>query len=150
MRIFDGLDDLASAVGTHLGYSEWHVIDQARVNGFADATGDYQWIHTDPDRAATGPFGQTIAHGYLTLSLQPMLLTEIYEVRGLTMMINYGLNRVRFPSPAVVGSRVRGGAELLELVPSQGGVQAIVRVTIESDASSKPVCVAESVALLVP
>jgi acyl dehydratase len=149
MRTFNGLDELGQAVGTHLGYSDWHTITQAQINLFAEATGDDQWIHTDPERAATGPFGTTIAHGYLTLSLIPRLVWQIYTVEGLRMGVNYGSNKVRFPAPVPVGSRVRAGAELLELTRGPQGAQTTVRVTIEREGSDKPACVAETVAVLV-
>ncbi len=150
MRIFDGIDDFATATGSHLGYSQWHVVSQEQVDRFADATGDHQWIHTDAARAAAGPFGGTIAHGFLTLALGAALIAEVYEVHGLSMMINYGLNRTRFPAPAPVGSRLRAGAELVELKRGPDGAQAVVRLTVECDGAKKPVCVAEAVALLVP
>ncbi|MBY9074672.1 MaoC family dehydratase [Nocardioides sp. WL0053] len=149
MRTFHGLDELEKAVGTHLGYSDWQTITQEQVNLFADATGDHQWIHVDPEKAAQGPFGTTIAHGYLTLSLVPSLVWQIYTVEGLRMGVNYGSNKVRFPAPVPVGSRVRGGAELLELVRGPQGAQATVRVTIELEGSDKPACVAETVSVLV-
>jgi acyl dehydratase len=149
MKTFNGLDELGQAVGTHLGYSDWHTITQAQINLFAEATGDDQWIHTDPERAATGPFGTTIAHGYLTLSLIPRLVWQIYTVEGLRMGVNYGSNKVRFPAPVPVGSRVRAGAELLELTRGPQGAQTTVRVTIEREGSDKPACVAETVAVLV-
>ncbi|WP_116047654.1 MaoC family dehydratase [Amycolatopsis palatopharyngis] len=148
MRVFSGLDDFAGAVGEVLGHSDWHTITQEQVNTFADATGDHQWIHIDTERAAAGPFGATIAHGYLTLSLIPMLGKEIYQVDNLSMGINYGLNKVRFPQPVRVGSRVRAGAELAELTDVPGGKQAVVRWTIEIDGESKPACIAETVARL--
>jgi acyl dehydratase len=150
MKTFAGLDEFEKAVGTHLGHSDWHTITQKQVNLFADATGDHQWIHVDPQRAAGGPFGTTIAHGYLTVSLIPMLLEEIYRVDGLAMAINYGSNKVRLPSPAPVGSRVRAGAELLELRAGGLGVHATVRVTVERDGSDKPACIAEIISVLVP
>ncbi|MBA0124992.1 MaoC family dehydratase [Haloechinothrix sp. YIM 98757] len=150
MRVFHGLDELKQAVGEHLGYSEWHTISQERVNQFAEATGDHQWIHVDPERAAHGPFGGTIAHGYLTLSLLPMLSQEIYRVEGLSMGVNYGSNKVRFPAAVPVGSRVRAGAELVDVAAGQNGAQATVRVTVELEGSDKPACVAEVVSLLVP
>jgi acyl dehydratase len=150
MKTFNGLDEFEKAVGTHLGYSDWHTITQRQVDLFAEATGDHQWIHVDPDRAAAGPFGTTIAHGYLTLSLIPMLVGEIYTVDGLKMGINYGSNKVRLPSPVPVGSRVRAGAELLELKNGPQGAQATVRVTVEREGSDKPSCVAETVSVLVP
>ncbi|WP_308207790.1 MaoC family dehydratase [Actinomadura madurae] len=121
MRTFTGVDEYEKAVGTHLGHSEWHTITQEQVNLFADATGDHQWIHLDTERAAQGPFGTTIAHGYLTLSLIPMLLAQIYRVEGLRMGVNYGANKVRFPAPVPVGSRVRAGAELLSLERGPAG-----------------------------
>jgi len=146
MRVFSGLDDFAAAVGEHLGYSEWHTVTQEQVNTFADATGDHQWIHVDVDRAAAGPFGGTIAHGYLTLSLIPMLAAAIYRIDGITMGINYGLNKVRFPQPVPVGARIRGGAELLEVTDVGPATQSVVRWTIEIDGAAKPACVAEMVA----
>jgi acyl dehydratase len=149
VKTFNGLDELEQAVGTHLGYSDWHTITQEQIDLFAEATGDHQWIHTDPERAATGPFGTTIAHGYLTLSLVPMLVWQIYTVEGLRLVVNYGSNKVRFPSPVPVRSRVRAGAELLELTRGPRGAQATVRVTVEPDGADKPACVAEVVSLLV-
>lgn len=150
MQTFNGLDELATAVDTHLGYSQWHEITQEQVDKFAEATGDHQWIHTDADKAAKGPFGGTIAHGFLTLSLVPMLVWEIYEVAGLSMGVNYGTNKVRFPAPVPVGSRLRAGAELVALNEASSGAQAVVKVTIERKGSDKPVCVAETVTVLVP
>jgi acyl dehydratase len=150
MRTFDGLDEFEKAVGTHLGYSDWHTITQEQIDLFAEATGDDQWIHVDPEKAAAGPFGTTIAHGYLTLSLVPKLVWEIYKVNGLSMGVNYGSNKVRFPSPVPVGSRVRAGAELVELTRGPNGAQATVRVTIEREGGDKPACVAETVSVLVP
>ena len=149
MSTFNGLDEFERAVGTHLGYSDWHTITQEQINLFAEATGDHQWIHTDPERAATGPFGTTIAHGYLTLSLVPTLVRQIYTVEGLRMGVNYGSNKVRFPSPVPVGSKIRAGAELLELKRGPRGAEARVRVTIERDGVDKPACVAETVSVLV-
>ncbi|MEU5993432.1 MaoC family dehydratase [Spirillospora sp. NPDC047418] len=149
MRTFSGVDDYAKAVGTHLGHSEWHTITQEQVDRFADATGDHQWIHIDPERAAGGPFGATIAHGYLTLSLIPMLAAEIYRVEGLRMGVNYGTDRVRFPAPVPVGSRVRAGAELLALERGPAGARATVRVTIGREGGGKPVCVADTLSVLV-
>ncbi|TDC64870.1 MaoC family dehydratase [Actinomadura sp. GC306] len=149
MRTFSGVDELEKAVGGHLGHSGWHTITQERVNLFADATGDHQWIHIDAERAAQGPFGGTIAHGYLTLSLLPMLAAEIYRVEGLSMGVNYGSDKVRFPAPVPVGSRVRAGAELLSLERGPAGARAKVRVTIEREGGDKPVCVAEVLSLLV-
>ena len=150
MRVFADLDELAAAKGEHLGHGEWHEITQAEINLFADATGDHQWIHVDLEKAAAGPFGAPVAHGYLTLSLIPLLVRDIYTVRGLAMGVNYGLNKVRFPSPVVVGSRVRAGAELAEVVDVAQGKQAVVKVTVEIEGNPKPACVAETVVLLVP
>ncbi|WP_328418541.1 MaoC family dehydratase [Micromonospora sp. NBC_00389] len=150
MQTFNGLDEFEQAVGSHLGYSEWHTVTQGQINLFAEATGDHQWIHVDPEKAASGPFGTTIAHGYLTLSLVPKLVWEIYKVDGLSMGVNYGSNKVRFPSPVPVGSRIRAGAELVELTRGPNGAQATVRITIERDGGDKPVCVAETVSVLVP
>ncbi len=134
----DGIAGLKSKVGEHIGYSDWHQITQEQINLFADATGDHQWIHVDPDRAASGPFGTTIAHGYLTLSLIPMLLEQVLSVRGVSMAINYGANKVRFPSPVPSGSKVRLGATLAELEEIPGGAQALVDITIEVEGSTKP------------
>jgi acyl dehydratase len=149
MRVFNGIDELKQAVGEHLGHSDWHTVTQDKVDLFADATGDHQWIHVDPERAKAGPFGGTIAHGYMTLSLLPMLNQQIYRIDGLTMGINYGTNKVRFPSPVPVGSRVRAGTEILEVNPNAQGAQAVVRTTIEVEGGEKPACVAESVVVLV-
>ncbi|MEU4769708.1 MaoC family dehydratase [Actinosynnema sp. NPDC023794] len=150
MRVFADLEELAAAKGEHLGHGEWHEITQAEINLFADATGDHQWIHVDLEKAAAGPFGAPVAHGYLTLSLIPLLVRDIYTVRGLAMGVNYGLNKVRFPSPVVVGSRVRAGAELAEITDAAQGKQAVVKVTVEIEGNPKPGCVAETVVLLVP
>ncbi len=149
MRTFSGLDEFEKEVGTHLGHSDWHVITQEQVDLFAEATGDHQWIHTDPERAASGPFGTTIAHGYLTLSLVPTLVREIYRIESLRMGVNYGSNKVRFPSPVPVGSKIRAGAELLELKRNPQGAQSTIRVTIEREAGDKPACIAEIVSVLV-
>lgn len=149
-RVFADLAEFEAAVGQHLGTGEWHTITQDQVNLFADATGDHQWIHVDPERAAQGPFGAPIAHGYLTLSLIPMLGAAIYRVEGLSMGVNYGVNKVRFPQPVTVGSRVRASAELAQVTDAQTGKQAVVRWTIEIDGEDKPACVAETVVLLVP
>ena len=139
----DGINGLEKLVGEHLGYSEWHEVTQEQVNLFADATGDHQWIHVDVERAKAGPFGGPIAHGYLTLSLAPTLLTEIMLVDGVSMGINYGLNKLRFPSPVPVGSKVRAGATLANVEPVSGGVQVTLNTTFEIEGGSKPVCVAE-------
>ncbi|RZQ65745.1 MaoC family dehydratase [Amycolatopsis suaedae] len=149
MRVFTDVDEFAAAAGEHFGYTGWTTITQEQVQLFADATGDHQWIHLDTERAAAGPFGGTIAHGYLTLSLIPRFGQELYQVTNLTMGINYGLNKVRFPQPVKVGARVRAGAELLEVSDVPGGKQAVVRWTIEIDGESKPACVAEMVSRLI-
>lgn len=143
--VFASPDDLLQAVGTDLGSSEWLTISQERINLFADATGDHQWIHVDPVAAEQGPFGSTVAHGYLTLALTNQFLPEIVRVDNTSMGINYGTNRVRFPQPVTVGSRVRAGAVLSDAVEVDGGVQAVITVTVEIDGQTKPACVVESV-----
>jgi acyl dehydratase len=148
MTIFASLADFTAAVGTELGSSEWHTVDQERVNLFAEATGDHQWIHVDPERAATGPFGTTIAHGYLTLSLIPVLAQECYRVDGIRMAVNYGSDKVRFPSPVPVGSAVRATAELLSATEVAGGIQAVVRYTVSGKDGRKPHCVADVITRL--
>lgn len=148
-RVFTGLDDFRAAVGEHLGTGPWFVVDQRRIDGFADVTEDRQWIHVDTERAKAGPYGATIAHGYLTLSLIPRLGAEIFRVDGPRMAINYGVNKVRFPEPVTAGSRIRAVASLVEVTDLAAGVQAVVRYTIEIDGRSKPACVAETVRLLV-
>jgi acyl dehydratase len=143
--VFASPDALADAAGTHLGFSEWVLVDQARINLFADATGDHQWIHVDEAQAKAGPFGSTIAHGYLTLSLTNLFLPQLIHVENISMGINYGVNKVRFPSPVRVGSRVRGGAELVSVEPVDGGVQCVIRITVEIEGAAKPACVVENV-----
>lgn len=143
MRVFTGADDLLSATGEQLGVSDWLTVEQQRIDTFADATGDHQWIHVDTDKAAAGPFGTTIAHGFLTLSLLPYLVAQIYRVDGAKMGINYGLNKMRFPAPVPVGSEVRANAELAEVDEVAGGLQLVLRVTLEIENSDKPGCVAE-------
>ncbi len=148
MKVFASTDELAAAVGTTLGPGAWHRIDQGRIDAFAVTTGDEQWIHTDPVRAAAGPFGSTVAHGYLTLSLLPMLARDLYRVEGVRMGVNYGLNRVRFPAPLPAGASVRAAAEIVSVDPVAGGVQLVARVTVHSDHGEKPCCVAETVSRL--
>jgi len=143
-RIFTSAEQLLAAVGEQLGPSDWLEIDQKRIDLFAEATGDHQWIHVDPERAAAGPFGTTIAHGYLTLSLLPVLVPQIIQVQNLRMGVNYGTNKVRFPSPVPVGSRLRATAQLKDAAEAGGGVQLTTLVTIEREGGDKPVCVAES------
>ncbi|TWE11587.1 MaoC family dehydratase [Rudaeicoccus suwonensis] len=150
MRTFNGIDELKAGVGEHLGYSDWHQVTQEAVNQFAEATGDHQWIHVDVDKAAAGPFGGTIAHGYMTLSLLPMLAGQVYTVSGVKMGINYGSNKVRFPTPVPVGSRVRGGFELVSVEPSSLGFTVTARATIEIEGGAKPACVAEILSVVVP
>ena len=137
--------DLLGAEGTDLGVTSWEVITQERINLFADATGDHQWIHVDPEQAKDGPFGATVAHGYLTLSLTNLFLPDLLEVTQVSMGINYGVNRVRFPSPVTVGSRVRGQGVITEVTEISGGVQAIVSLTVEIENQPKPACVVESI-----
>jgi acyl dehydratase len=149
MRVFQGIAELEAAVGSHLGYSDWHTVDQEQIDTFARATGDHQWIHVDPEKAAQGPFGGTIAHGYLTLSLVPMLVWEIYAVEGARMGVNYGADKLRFPAPVPVDSKVRAGAELLSVTPGVGGHQVKTRVTIEREGGDKPVCVVDTVSIVV-
>jgi acyl dehydratase len=143
MRVFDGVDDLRTAVGTTVGTSDWMTIEQGQIDGFADATHDHQWIHVDADRAKEGPFGTTIAHGFLTLSLLPVLIAQVYKVDGVKMGINYGLNKVRFTSPVPVGSKVRGTIELVDVTDVTGGVQLVNKVTVEIEGSDRPALVAE-------
>jgi acyl dehydratase len=147
-HVFRSADDLAAAVGTHLGFSDWLTVDQHRIDTFADATGDHQWIHVDPERAAAGPFGTTIAHGFLTLSLVPYLLRDLVDYPAWPVRINYGSDRVRFLAPVPVGSRVRAGAELAAVRPSGTGTQVTVSVTVEIDGSDKPALVAQTLTLL--
>ena len=146
MEILHGLADLEKAVGQEIGPTEWFMIDQARVNGFADDTEDHQWIHVDPERAKAGPFGGPVAHGFLTLSLIPYLMGELRRVEGVRMGVNYGLDRVRFPSPVLVGRRIRARATVTSLDKIAGdAVQIVTLVTIEVEGSEKPACVAEMV-----
>jgi len=139
----NGIDELKALQGTHLGHSDYVEITQQQVNLFADATGDHQWIHVDPERAKSGPFGGPIAHGYLTLSLAPALLPQILQVGGISMGVNYGCGKVRFPSPVPVGSKVRAGAELVSVEDVAGGAQVTMLVTFEVEGAPKPSCVAE-------
>ena len=143
--VFESPRDLAKAVGQQLGHSDWLEITQERIDRFAEATGDHQWIHVDPERARQGPFGATIAHGYLTQSLVNLFLPQIVEVRGISMGVNYGADRLRFPAPVPVGSRIRGSAELLEVEEIKGTVQAKIRVTIEIEGSDRPACVIDTI-----
>ncbi|WP_329114941.1 MaoC family dehydratase [Streptomyces sp. NBC_01465] len=144
-RIFTSAEELRAGVGEQLGHSDWLEIEQKRIDLFAEATGDHQWIHVDAEKAAAGPFGTTIAHGYLTLSLLPALVPQVLRVEGMKMGINYGTNKVRFPSTVPVGSRLRATAVLTDVTEAGGGVQVTAAVTIEREGGDKPVCVAESV-----
>ncbi|MFI6370445.1 MaoC family dehydratase [Streptomyces sp. NPDC050546] len=140
----NGLDELKKLAGSDLGTSEWIEVTQERIDTFADATGDHQWIHVDPEKAKEGPFGAPIAHGYLTLSLFIPLFTELLDVQGVTTKVNYGLNKVRFPSPVKVGSRIRLTAKLAEVEEVPGGVQITVEGAIEIEGGSKPAAVLQS------
>ena len=150
-RTINGLDELTSLVGEHLGYSDWVEITQDQVNAFADATGDHQWIHVDVEKAKAGPFKAPIAHGYLTLSLGPALSPQVYRIDGFSMGVNYGADKVRFPAPVPVGSRIRGSGQLVEAESAKGGaVQAKVRVTVEIEGKDRPGCVADTISLFYP
>ena len=143
--VLDGIEAVQKAAGSHLGYSDWLEITQERIDQFADATGDHQWIHVDPERAKDGPYGTTIAHGYLTMSLSNFFLPQVVEVQGFALGINYGVNKVRFPAPVPVGSRVRAGVQLSAVEPIDGGVQTVMLITIEVDGGVKPACIIEAV-----
>jgi acyl dehydratase len=144
MRTITGLDELKQAEGEILGTSGWHEVTQDAINDFADVTGDHQWIHVDPDRAKDTPFGGTIAHGYFTLSLAPKLTSEIFAMDGFAFAVNYGLNKVRFPAPVPVGSKVRAQARVSRLEDVPGGAQMTLELTFEREGGDKPVCVAET------
>jgi acyl dehydratase len=141
--------DLDAAVGQHLGHSDWLTIDQQRIDLFADATGDHQWIHVDPQRAAAGPYGSTVAHGYLTLALVPALVADVLDYAGWPAKLNYGSDKVRFPAAVPVDSRVRAGVEVLAVRDVPAGIQVANRVTIEIDGSDRPALVAETITLLI-
>ncbi|MDX3096916.1 MaoC family dehydratase [Streptomyces sp. ME01-24h] len=144
-RIFTSVGELKAAIGEDLGTTGWLEVDQKRIDLFAEATGDHQWIHVDPRKAAQGPFGTTIAHGYLTLSLIPSFTPELLRVEGVRMGVNYGVNKVRFPSPVPVGSRLRASGRITEVSEVPGGAQLVVGITVEREGGDKPVCVAETV-----
>ena len=146
MRNFETIAELAPLVGQEIGVSEWITVTQERIQLFAEATNDHQWIHLDVERAKAGPFGTTIAHGFLTLSLLPEMAAAAFEVRQTRMGVNYGLNKVRFPAPVPSGSRVRGRFKLIGYEPLDGGAQLTTLVTMEREGSDKPVCIAESIA----
>lgn len=142
---FESPQALLGAVGQELGISDWHTVTQEQINLFADATGDHQWIHVDVEKAKAGPFGTPIAHGYLTMSLASLFLPQIVLVHGLSMGLNYGVDKVRFPSPVPVGSRLRGKGSMISAIEVTGGVQAVIRVTIEREGSEKPCAVVDTV-----
>jgi acyl dehydratase len=148
MATFTGAADFEAVKGQHLGVSQWHTVSQEQVNLFADATNDHQWIHVDVERAAAGPFGGTIAHGFLSLSLLAAFGPELYTVEGARMAINYGLDRVRFLTPVRVGSRVRDSADVLDVVLTDGGVRVTIRHTVEIEGAPKPALVADAIVLL--
>jgi acyl dehydratase len=149
VQTYHGIADLEAAIGQEIGPTEWFTVDQSRINGFADDTEDHQWIHVDPERAAAGPFGTTVAHGFLTLSLVPYFSSQLRSIEGVRMGINYGLDRVRFPTPVLVGSRLRARATLTSLDKvADGAVQIVNRVTVEVEGSAKPACVADMVSRL--
>ena len=148
MKTIAGIEGYKALVGEQLGESEWLQVDQDRINQFADATGDHQWIHVDTEKAKQGPFGTTIAHGFLTLSLIPGLTGGLLKIDGVRMGINYGLNRVRFSSPVKVGSRVKASVRNVSVEDVQGGIQIVNEVTISIEGEAKPACVAETVSRL--
>ena len=148
-QTFDGVDEVVHAVGTPLGETAWLEITQEQVNQFAEATGDHQWIHVDVERAAKGPYGGTIAHGYLTLSLIARFGEELFSIKGVTAKLNYGVNKVRFPAPVPVGSRIRASASIAGAQETPAGIQVSLQWVIELENSTKPACVAETVVLLV-
>lgn len=149
MRTLTGIDDIEALIGQHLGTSDWVEVTQDRIDRFAEATGDHQWIHVDPERAKAGPFGATIAHGYLTLSLLPLFYQSVYSVEGVKMGINYGANKVRFLNPVPVGSRLRASIEVGEVKRmADDGAQITWNVTVELEGSDKPACYAETISVL--
>ena len=150
MRTFTTLDEVAAATGEELGTSDWVTIDQERVDRFAEATGDHQWIHVDVERAKDGPFGGTIAHGYLTLSLVPWLGSQVFALETPGAKLNYGVNKVRFPNPVRVGSRVRATVSIADVTDLPAGKQLTLKYVVEIDGQDKPACVAETVVLLLP
>ena len=148
--IFDTPVALLERVGEQLGHSDWLRVEQSRIDQFAEATGDHQWIHVDPARAAGGPFGACIAHGYLTLALVNLFLPQIVEVRGISMGVNYGCDKVRFPNVVRAGSRVRGSAQLVAAEEVKGGVQATIRVSVEIEGEERPGCVVDTISRYYP
>ncbi len=150
VTIVEGPDALRALKGQDLGYGPWRTVTQEQVNTFADATDDHQWIHVDVERAKAGPFGSTIAHGYLTLSLIPSFVRDIVQFQGFTLGLNYGLNTVRFPAPVPVGSQLRAGVKVIDVTDAGSALQIVMRITIEVEGGTKPVCVAEMVFRYVP
>ena len=149
-KVFESPSNLMGSEGTQLGSTDWLRIDQDRVNGFADVTGDHQWIHVDVERARDGPFGGTIAHGYMTMSLVNFFLPQLIEVRGFAHAVNVGADRLRFLSPVKVGSRIRGAGEIVKVEEIKGAIQSVVRVTIEIEGSEKPACVVDTISRYFP
>lgn len=147
-RVFGSADEVRTALGEEIGPTEWFTVDQARINAFAEATGDRQWIHTDPERAANGPFGSTIAHGFLTLSLLPYFGTQLFRLEFGSARINYGLGKVRFPAPVPVGSRLRATATFADLQPGKSGVTVTTQYVVELEGAAKPACVAETLVVV--
>ena len=149
-KVYNSPRDLIGQEGTRLGPTDWLLIDQTRVNGFAEVTGDHQWIHVDVERAKAGPFGGTIAHGYLTMSLVNLFLPDLIEVRGFSHAVNVGADRLRFLSPVRVGSRIRGVGEIVGVEEIKGAIQSVVRVTVEIEGSDKPACVVDTISRYFP
>lgn len=149
MRVFRTSDDLTAAVGEHLGYSAWIQMPQARINQFADATGDHQWIHVDAERSSAGPFGSTIAHGFLVLSLIPSMLWDIFTIENASMQMNYGCDRVRFTSPVPVGSYLRASAQIDSVQHTPNGIKVVMRAMVERQDRDQPACIADLLALVV-
>ena len=145
MRIIESLDELKGLIGQEVAVSDWTEITQQQVNLFAEATGDHQWIHVDPEQAKDGPFGTTIAHGYLTLALTNLFQPQLLEVQNISMGVNYGANKVRFPAPVPVGSRIRGTGTITEATEIAGGVQTVVTLMVQVEGSEKPACIVESI-----
>ena len=149
--VFNAPAELKDAVGKTFGPTEWLTVDQKRIDTFADATGDHQWIHVDPEKAKTGPYGATIAHGYLTLSLVNYFLPFLHEVRGISMGVNYGVDKIRFPSVVRAGSRIRGRGEMISVEERpDGSVQSVMRVTVEVEGGDRPACVADTISRWFP
>ena len=149
-KVYESPRDLIGQEGTTLGPTEWLAIEQDRVNGFAEVTGDHQWIHVDPERAKDGPFGGTIAHGYLTMSLVNFFLPDLIEVRGFTHAVNVGADRLRFLAPVKAGARIRGVGEIVGVAEVNGAIQSVVRVTVEIEGSEKPACVVDTISRYFP